>query len=372
MRSCLHKLRYGPDVETVGSISLHYEDYLKIPQLLDLQRLRSAREGDGDGSGAHDEHLFIIIHQVYELWFKEIIHEIDSVTTLMGAEAVDGDMFTIISRLNRVSVIVKILVEQIRVLETMTPLDFLDFRHLLSPASGYQSLQFRLIEVKLGVKESARLKYGDDCTFRTPFEERQDLRQKLETACRSSSLFDAVEQWLTRWTVWEEGQHVGFWEVYRESVGDILAAKQTEIENEERKEVKKLKEEDLVSQKTFFNDLLDESKHEQHVEKGNRRLSHQATRGALMISQYRDEPCFQSSYQVLCLLMDIDSQLMHWRHNHSLFVQRMIGHKVGTAGSSGYRYLKETVSDRYRVFSDLFNLSSYIIPRKHIRQLALQ
>ncbi|CAN8012517.1 unnamed protein product [Ixodes pacificus] len=109
----------------------------------------------------HDEHLFIITHQAYELWFKQILFELDSIRPLLHTKEVnESNMFQITSRMNRVVLILKLLQEQVEILETMTPLDFMEFRGYLAPASGFQSLQFRLIENKLGVKNELRVNYG--------------------------------------------------------------------------------------------------------------------------------------------------------------------------------------------------------------------
>lgn len=124
-------------------------------------------------------------------------------------------------------------------------------------------------------------------------------------------------------------------------------------------------------QKDSFDTILDPIKYNTFIERGERRLSHKAFQGALLISLYRDEPRFHQPFQVLTLLMDIDSLMTKWRYNHVMMVQRMIGSKVGTGGSSGYHYLRSTISDRYKVFLDLFNLSTYVIPREYIPPLTM-
>src|ERR1700741_3256094 len=120
---------------------LTYGRYLKIPELLGLQQVRSSPP-------QHDEPLFIIIHQVYELWFRLVLHEIDSaVAHLRGARVVEATRL-----LRRVVEIQRLLVQQVRVLETMRPQDFLGFRYHLNPASGFQSVQFRELEFLIGLK----------------------------------------------------------------------------------------------------------------------------------------------------------------------------------------------------------------------------
>ena len=104
--------------------------------------------------------LFIIIHQVYELWFKQIIFEIDSILEALDREKIDeSHVGIVVSRLERIIEIQHLLIDQIKVLETMTPMDFLDFRDLLTPASGFQSVQFRLIENKIGLQKHQRHSY---------------------------------------------------------------------------------------------------------------------------------------------------------------------------------------------------------------------
>ena len=141
--------------DTPPAAPLYYSDYLQLDQLLASQQLAS---GVG-GQPVHDEMLFIIVHQAYELWFKQILWELDEVARLLAPERVaETAMLRIVARLDRITEIQKLLIEQISVLETMTPLDFLEFRNFLIPASGFQSVQFRLIENRLGVRPEDRLK----------------------------------------------------------------------------------------------------------------------------------------------------------------------------------------------------------------------
>ena len=132
---------------------INYGKYLELDKILTAQTLQSEKHG----YPVHDEHLFIIVHQTYELWFKQIIYEIDSIRkTFLDSEKTlqidESKMLEINKRLSRVVMILKLMVDQIHVLETMTPLDFMDFRAYLTHASGFQSLQFRLLENKLGVE----------------------------------------------------------------------------------------------------------------------------------------------------------------------------------------------------------------------------
>ena len=131
--------------------NLYYNDYLQLETILDSQTPESQKYG----VHAHDEMLFIIIHQAYELWFKQIRYELDSVVAIMKKRKIDdssGEMGLVVRRLNRVNEIWKLCIAQIDVLETMTSQDFLEFRNFLTPASGFQSVQFKLIEAQLGLE----------------------------------------------------------------------------------------------------------------------------------------------------------------------------------------------------------------------------
>ena len=131
---------------------LYYGSYLHLEKILDGQHPVSFEEGH---TPAHDEMLFIIIHQAYELWFKQILFELDYVMHIFSQEKINDnseDMNLVRHRLHRIIRILELLNQQITILNTMTPLDFLEFRNLLTPSSGFQSAQFRLIEARLGLQ----------------------------------------------------------------------------------------------------------------------------------------------------------------------------------------------------------------------------
>ncbi len=136
---------------------VHYQDYLCLEQITNAQKPKSSEYGNP----IHDEMLFIVVHQVYELWFKQLLTEIDSLLKVFSQKTVnESDLATCVSRLDRVIQIQDILLRQIPVLETMTPMDFLEFRDFLFPSSGFQSFQNRLIENKLGLLKDKRLELG--------------------------------------------------------------------------------------------------------------------------------------------------------------------------------------------------------------------
>src|SRR5688500_3543117 len=163
---------------TTPNPSVTYATYLQLDELLSLQQPRA--EGP-----EHDELLFIVIHQVYELWFKELLHELDRVAALLRADELHRAQHT----LKRILTILKVLVAQLDILETMTPLEFLSFRSRLEAASGFQSDQFRQIEFVLGSKSEKAI---------PRFPPGSRARAALERRYATATLWDAFLEYLAR------------------------------------------------------------------------------------------------------------------------------------------------------------------------------
>ena len=165
------------------SKKLSYSSYLQLDKILDSQSLRSEKQENL----VHDEMLFIIIHQTYELWFKQILHELDSIILMFkGNYVLEENTGRVVARLDRIIEIQKLLIDQVGILETMTPMDFLEFRDLLTPASGFQSLQFRQIENKLGMDADKRVRFGKQKYDQ--FLESRDRNKAIDSE-NASSLF---------------------------------------------------------------------------------------------------------------------------------------------------------------------------------------
>lgn len=342
---------------------LSYGKYLKLRELLACQELESAKHG----APAHDELLFIVTHQTYELWFKQVLHELDAVLALMGAAAVaEKDVGRALHHLERIVKIQGVLVGQIDVLETMTPLDFLDFRNLLAPSSGFQSAQFRQIENRLGLARTQRLRYNE-ADYETSLDAAD--RPAVGAAERAPSLFGVIEAWLAR-TPFVASPRFDFWDEYRTNVERMLAEDRATIEGKAQLApgARRAQLEELERTRATFASVFDPAKYDELRAAGHRRLAYDAFRAALMIMLYRDEPILQIPFRLLTALVTIDENLSLWRYRHALMVQRMIGAKIGTGGSSGQDYLRRTV-EAHRVFLDFFNLSTYLIPRSMLPPL---
>ncbi|KAJ8922756.1 hypothetical protein NQ315_007791 [Exocentrus adspersus] len=365
----------GQDGEQLGDeAGMLYGEYLMLDKILGAQRLLSQQ----NNQPVHDEHLFIVTHQgkyckkirhanTYELWFKQIIYELDSIRNVFSEVLEESQTLEILKRLNRVVLILKVLVDQVMILETMTPLDFMEFRNYLRPASGFQSLQFRLLENKLGVRQENRVKYNKDYT--KVFGNDEEAVKQIDKSETEPSLTDLVQRWLER-TPGLELEGFNFWGKYQSAVEVLLEQQRDLALNEKTDMLRKYRLNDLEKRREVYESIFNPDIHRALITRGERRFSHKALQGAIMITFYRDEPRFSQPHQILTLLMDIDSLITKWRYNHVLMVQRMIGSsQLGTGGSSGYQYLRSTLSDRYKVFVDLFNLSTFLIPRSYIPPL---
>lgn len=342
---------------------IYYGDYLQLDKLLGAQERESAKLG----RPAHDEMLFIITHQAYELWFKQILFELESVIDVFSDPNVpDKKMGQVIHRLARIKTIQTVLIQQIDVIETMTPLDFLEFRDLLVPASGFQSVQFKQIEIMLGIKRNYRINADKeffhsrlskpDLTFLTELEDQQSLLQ-------------LTDRWLNRMPFLEFNEF-GFWKAYDRSVNKMLASDEKIIKDNSTlsDREKQFQLNDLLMTRTRFESLLDKDKFEDLRSKGEFRFSHEGLLAALFINLYRDEPMLYSPFRYLTLLLDIDKGFTTWRQRHVMMVQGMLGTKIGTGGSSGHDYLSATTRQN-QVFIDLFNLSTFLIPRGDLPEL---
>jgi tryptophan 2,3-dioxygenase len=237
---------------------LSYGSYLKVSELLSLQQGLSE---------AHDELLFIVAHQVYELWFKVVLDELEAARARIDSD----DIFFARHHLRRVNVIERLLIEQIEVLETMSPQDFLAFRSQLAPASGFQSVQFREIEFLSGLKEPKYLSRIEGSP-----EEMNRLQRRLDEPSLADALHALIE---------------------RRGSPSLL---------------------DIFRDRERYGDLFD-----------------------------------------LCeALLDHDEAFAHWRARHVLMVERQIGSKTGTGGSSGAQYLRSTLGKRF--FPDLWEVRSQL------------
>lgn len=330
-------------------MEVHYHDYLQLDKILQSQQL----ESDKLGMHAHDEMLFIVIHQAYELWFKQLHYEVDSVQAIMGQPSLSDnspELQTVVHRIQRCITILRVLVHQIDIMETMTPMDFLDFRDMLRPASGFQSWQFKELEAKLGLKFEHR--HGREYyTAQLRPEHVQVIRQAekdlsvlqaLNIWLERMPFFDKEQLWDDQWTKEDPIAHP-FWKQYRDQYAESLADPEKA---------------NLQGFDQVFTTAGDET----------RQLSPRACRAALFIMLYRGYPVLQLPFQLLNGLLEIDEQLSSWRYRHMNMVHRMIGTRIGTGGSTGKDYLR-AAADKHYIYREIAQLTSFLIERRKLPKL---
>lgn len=329
---------------------MYYQDYLQLDKILGAQQ----PESDKQGQPAHDEMLFIVIHQAYELWFRQLLFETESVISILGRPTLNDnspELQTIVHRLSRCATILKVLVHQIDIMETMTPMDFLDFRDKLRPASGFQSWQFKVLEAKLGLKYEHR--YGQEYYLSQLREPEIDL---IRSAEKEPSLLQLLNSWLERMPFPPGEMAGGFWADYRGRYQDSL--------NDAEK-----------GNRAYYDAVLGGSGVAAEGGDANgtgreaaRSLSPAACRAALFIMLYRGYPLLQLPFQMLHQLLEIDEQLSTWRFRHMSMVHRMIGTRTGTGGSTGKGYLGAAL-ERHHLFREIAALTSFLIERKRLPPL---
>jgi tryptophan 2,3-dioxygenase len=329
-------------------MEIHYHEYLQLDKILNAQ----FPESDKQGLSAHDEMLFIVIHQAYELWFKQLHHEADSIVAILQKPALNDnspELQTVVHRLNRVVTILRVLVHQIDIMETMTPMDFLDFRDMLRPASGFQSWQFKELEAKLGLKFQHR--YGQEYYISQLRKEHVDRIKKTES---QNSLLQLVNAWLERMPFFDEKEN---WKNFNRNSGD--QSFWTEYRDQYQNSLAEAEQNNMEAFNETF--MKEENKEPQT-------LSARARRAALFIMLYRGYPMLQQPFQLLNALLEIDEQLSSWRYRHMNMVHRMIGTRIGTGGSSGKDYLK-AAADKHYIFKEIAQLNSFLIERRKLPAL---
>lgn len=340
-----------------------YPSYLQLDRLLTAQ----SRLSEQKGTPAHDEMLFIVVHQVYELWFKQILFEMDRIQKEFSGKVVgDKSLRMILSGLDRIMSILEILPRHMDILETMAPLDYLDFRSLFRTASGFQSMQFREFEIRLGVREEDRVMYANRPY--TSYLKGADQRfvEKLQ---KTPSVFDQVEAWLTRTPFVEMGGY-RFWDSYKKAVTDMLAHDEKQIAGDKElgDEIRAAEMAKLNNTRQQFQNFWALFGQKKPANDIGWRLSGKALQAALFVNLYRDQPVLQMPYRILSRLMDIDEIVTLWRYRHALMTQRMLGLKMGSGGTSGPDYLLQT-AQKQRVFKDLFAITTFFIPRSKLPEL---
>lgn len=313
---------------------VYYSEYLQLDKVLNAQTL----ESDKEGIPAHDEMLFVVIHQAYELWFKQLLFEAGSVLKIFSQNEINDnspDLQVVLHRTKRMGTILRVLVQQIDIMETMTPMDFLDFRDLLRPASGFQSIQFKMLEALLGLKYENR--HGQEYYIS---QLNETDRARIKEVEAQTPLLTLVNQWLERMPYFKDEN---WWAEYRALYASTLQP------NEQH---------NLQVFDSIFSGQGQEG----------RSLSADASRAALFIMLYRHYPLMHMPFEFLESLIEIDNLLGTWRYRHINMVSRIIGMRTGTGGSTGQGYLKGALDAHY-IFKEFSSLNSFLIQRNKLPKL---
>ena len=324
---------------TPGSTT--YWDYLR---LLDLLELQGGTEGD-DAKLSEDELHFIVVHQVFELWLKLVLRELRLARDGLAAEWVpERHLPHIVRHLRRVIEIFKLSIDSFGVLETLTPQDFLAFRKKLGQSSGFQSFQTRQMELLLGwqfwpraVDPVAEIKAAAGATPRG-----SAIVAALEEARSEMSLRDALMYWLARTPI--QGS-------FPKDEADAAAVDRFVAEYGE-------------ALHDYDPSLSDEFR--QFTTSENRQVQ-RAHVGILFIESYRDLPLLSWPYVLIETVVEMEEQLVLWRTRHARMVERMIGRRSGTGGSTGFAYLDATT--QHRIFGEFWTVRTLLLPRDRVPPL---
>lgn len=338
-----------------------YWDYLNLPKLLDCQ-------GGLDGSPSPDELHFIVVHQTYELWFKLILSQLRLARDHLAAPRLPEERVPfVVHHLGRVNAILRLMVEQFVVMETLPPQDFLDFRDKLLPSSGFQSYQMREFEILLGLTPERRIKYAgtdpiEHIRSQGQSESGRAVSARLQATMEEVSLRDALLSWLVRAPIMGSTPDTpGDAEVVDRFLHDYFARVQADqhatgdklvhvLEGADEDKIRARIEASLAGVRGF---LLPEGV-----------SARRAVAALVFIESYRHLPLLAFPRLLLDTAVELEEQVLLFRHRHARMAERTIGRRVGSGGSSGVEYLDQTLA--YRVFPELWNVRSCLLPREKL------
>ena len=343
-----------------------YWDYLHLDDLLSLQ---GGLEEDDDQI-SEDELHFIVVHQAFELWFKLILRELRLARDKMAAPFVEEETIPyVVHHLRRIVEIFRLAAEQFRVMETLTPQDFLAFRNKLGAASGFQSLQMREIEAMMGLQEHERAAFGHADPLGVVQRAAQQsphsaaMLQRLQQARQSVSLRQALHAWLYRTPI-QGSRPCDAHDA--EVVQTFLDAYFSALQTQQAAQMQQLAADDVegAAIQARFAASLETSRTflaGADVADADRPRICRIRAALLFIESYRDLPLLAWPRLLLDTVVEMEEGFILWRTRHARMVERVIGRRVGTGGSSGVDYLDETA--KYRIFPELWAVRTLLLPR---------
>ena len=352
-----------------------YWDYIRVEELLGLQ----GGLDDHDGGLSNDEVLFITVHQIDELWFKLIIRELASVRNLFHQPHVpEQSLASAVRGLRRIAVLFGQIAQHFQLMETMTTRDYLAFRDKLSPASGFQSAQMREIEILLGLGHSERVPLGHEESYlralrNSDGSETAASRRVAARMADTPSLRDAIDEWLWRTPIQGSMPNdpddattvASFIDEYLKAHASESARSRAFAEHEglDPKDAERLDARYAEERQRAAEFLRGEDTEPAHRAKRSR------IRAALVfIESYRELPLLAWPREVIDAVVQLEQASLIFRQRHARMVERVIGRRTGTGGSSGVDYLDKTAL-HYRVFDDVWAVRTLQLRKAALPQL---
>lgn len=337
---------------------MNYWEYIHVEELLRLQ----GGVDDDESNRSNDEVLFIVVHQVYELWFKLVLRELQSARDLFNQNPVPDMALAGATRsFRRVTTIFQQAVQHFQVMETLTTRDYLGFRDTLVGASGFQSAQLREIEILLGLEDEKRLSLGVESSYKEALKAMDGgsspaLERVQRRLAGGPSLKSVVYAWLSRTPVAEKGPEAFLAEVVEGHRSEMK--KRLEIVAERMK----LPESELALWQKRYEDELEAAERFLVCEGEGAEVAHRRkVRAALVfLESYRELPRLAWPREAIDALLEMEQAMIIWRQRHARMVERIIGRRTGTGGSAGVEYLDQTAL-RYRVFDDVWAVRTLLL-----------
>jgi tryptophan 2,3-dioxygenase len=354
--------------------SLNYWNYLKLDQLLNLQKGLEKKDEDV----SEDEMHFIIVHQVFELWFKLILKELYMVRDKMAESRVEEDVIPYaVHHLNRVNTILGLAVKHFDLMETLTPQDFLVFRTKLGTASGFQSFQMREMELVLGLELSERKSYGHGNPIGIILKTAEksgagkEIIDRIKNAGKGPSLRDVIHAWIYRTPIQGSGPETpGDEGVVEAFIGQYLIAMKQQQEQQILQFTGEGEEKDKTLIRKRFDAVNAQSRQflfANDIEEKDRKRFRRIRAGVLFIESYRELPLLSWPRLFLDTVVELEELFITFRFRHARMVERIIGRRVGTGGSAGVDYLDNTT--KYRIFKELWAVRTLLLSKEWLPKL---
>ncbi len=354
---------------------MNYWDYIKVEELLALQGGLS----DEPSRPSNDEVLFITVHQIYELWFKLLIREIESVRDLLRTDGLSGHQVAPgVRSLRRAVVIFGQASHHFQVMETLTTRDFLDFRDRLAPASGFQSAQLREIEILVGLEDTQRISIGHGKSYvqalALPNGEPSVAARRVQSrAAGEPSLKHCLYDWLSHLPIDGMAGPAAVARFLQDYIHSLRRESQQRLQSVADSgappgDIEKLHARYAAECTNAEQFLL--AQDDPEADEATREKRRAARAAMVCIESHRELPQLAWPRELLEGVLDLEQAMLIWRQRHARMVERMVGRRAGTGGSSGVEYLDQTAL-RYRIFADLWVARSLLLRKSSVPGLPL-